>query len=85
MTSTSSTSEEWLISPITGERIPAHKVQEHMRIGLLDPRWLEQRDRALGDRAAQDAVLAPGMYLSNGILKVSILTHLLFKIHRISD
>lgn len=31
-----------------------------MRIGLLDPRWLEQRDRALGDRAAQDAVLAQG-------------------------
>lgn len=34
-----------------------------MRIGLLDPRWLEQRDRALGDRGAQDAVLAPGQLL----------------------
>lgn len=33
-----------------------------MRIGLLDSRWLEQRDRALGDRATQDAVLAQGIF-----------------------
>lgn len=34
--------EEYLMSPITGEKIPASKVQEHMRIGLLDSRWVEQ-------------------------------------------
>ncbi|XP_059379173.1 splicing factor 3A subunit 1-like [Carassius carassius] len=33
---------EYLISPITGEKIPANKMQEHMCIGLLGPRWLEQ-------------------------------------------
>ncbi len=37
--------EEYLVSPITGERVPASKVQEHMRIGLLDPRWVEERDK----------------------------------------
>ncbi len=37
--------EEFLVSPITGERVPASKVQEHMRIGLLDPRWVEERDK----------------------------------------
>lgn len=52
--------DEYLISPITGERIPASKVQEHMRIGLLDPRWVEQRDRHLQDRMNQDTVYAPG-------------------------
>ena len=40
-------SEEFLISPITGERIPASKVQEHMRIGLLEPRWVEERDKQI--------------------------------------
>jgi splicing factor 3A subunit 1 len=41
------TTEEFLVSPITGERIPASKVQEHMRIGLLDPRWVEERDKQI--------------------------------------
>lgn len=31
-----------------------------MRIGLLDPRWVEQRDRHLQDRMNQDTVYAPG-------------------------
>nr|XP_033809880.1 splicing factor 3A subunit 1-like [Geotrypetes seraphini] len=39
--------DEYLVSPITGEKIPASKMQEHMRIGLLDPRWLEQRDHSI--------------------------------------
>lgn len=51
--------DDYLISPITGERIPASKVQEHMRIGLLDPRWVEQRDKHL-DKLAQETVFAPG-------------------------
>ncbi|XP_011494134.1 PREDICTED: splicing factor 3A subunit 1 [Ceratosolen solmsi marchali] len=51
--------DEYLVSPITGERIPASKVQEHMRIGLLDPRWVEQRDKHL-DKLAQETVFAPG-------------------------
>ena len=35
---------EYLISPLTGERIPASKMDEHMRIGLLDPAWVEKRN-----------------------------------------
>ncbi|XP_045767260.1 splicing factor 3A subunit 1 [Maniola jurtina] len=53
-------SEEWLVSPITGEKIPANKVADHVRIGLLDPRWLEQRDRAAAERSDRDEALAPG-------------------------
>ncbi|XP_028026204.1 splicing factor 3A subunit 1 [Bombyx mandarina] len=52
--------DEWLVSPITGEKIPASKVAEHVRIGLLDPRWLEQRDRAAAERTDRDEALAPG-------------------------
>ena len=53
-------SEEYLVSPITGERVPASKVQEHMRIGLLDPRWVEERDKQITKKAQEDAVFAAG-------------------------
>lgn len=52
--------DDYLISPITGEKIPASKVQEHMRIGLLDPRWVEQRDKHTSDKMNQDTVYAAG-------------------------
>ena len=48
--------EEYLVSPITGEKIPASKVQEHMRIGLLDPRWVDERDKQITARAAEEQV-----------------------------
>lgn len=52
--------DDYLISPITGEKIPASKVQEHMRIGLLDPRWVEQRDKQVTDKMNQETVYAQG-------------------------
>ncbi|CAG9857484.1 unnamed protein product [Phyllotreta striolata] len=52
--------DDYLVSPITGEKIPASKVQEHMRIGLLDPRWVEQRDKQMSDKMNQDMVYAAG-------------------------
>ena len=53
------TTEDYLISPITGEKIPASKVAEHMRIGLLDPRWVEQRDKHI-EKVREENVYAPG-------------------------
>ena len=53
-------SDDFLISPITGEKIPASKMTEHMRIGLLDPRWVEQRDKHTVEKLAQDTVYAAG-------------------------
>ncbi len=38
-------SEPMQASPLTGELVPASKMAEHMRIGLLDPRWREQKER----------------------------------------
>ncbi|GAB0097393.1 splicing factor 3A subunit 1 [Sergentomyia squamirostris] len=52
--------DDFLISPITGEKIPASKVAEHMRIGLLDPRWVEQRDKHTVEKLNQDNVYAVG-------------------------
>lgn len=58
---------EYLISPLTGERIPASKMTEHMKIGLLDPAWVEQRKREIlkkkeeEDYFAQDAAVASSL------------------------
>jgi hypothetical protein len=69
--------DELLISPLTGEKIPATKVQEHMRIGLLDPRWVEQRDRQIQDKINQETVYAPGemfvLVCADGILSAQAL------------
>ena len=48
--------DEYLVSPIPGEKIPASKMQEHMPIGLLEPRWLEQRDRSIHEKQSGDEV-----------------------------
>jgi len=56
---------KFLVSPTTGEQIPAEKIQEHMRIGLLDPKWIEQRDRALAERREQEEVYAQGSAISD--------------------
>ncbi|XP_076126305.1 splicing factor 3A subunit 1 [Alosa pseudoharengus] len=63
--------DEYLISPITGERIQASKMQEHMRIGLLDPRWLEQRDRSLRERQVEDEVYAPGLDIESSLKQLA--------------
>lgn len=45
---------KYLISPITGEKIAVDKMQEHMRIGLLDPRWVEERSRQMSSKASEE-------------------------------
>eukprot|EP00057_Strongylocentrotus_purpuratus_P034401 XP_795042.3 PREDICTED: splicing factor 3A subunit 1 [Strongylocentrotus purpuratus] len=57
---------KYLISPITGEKIAADKMQEHMRIGLLDPRWVEERSRQMSSKA-QEEVYAPGLAIEESL------------------
>ncbi|KAK4319739.1 hypothetical protein Pmani_009394 [Petrolisthes manimaculis] len=56
----STASDQFLVSPITGERIAPDKVGQHLRINMLDPRWLEDRDRQMAERSNQDNVFATG-------------------------
>ncbi|KAG9270543.1 splicing factor 3A subunit 1 [Astyanax mexicanus] len=65
------TTDEYLISPITGEKILASKMQEHMRIGLLDPRWLEQRDRSIRERQIEEEVYAPGLDIESSLKQLA--------------
>lgn len=42
-----------------------------MRIGLLDPRWLEQRDRSIRDRQTEDEVYAPGLDIESSLKQLA--------------
>lgn len=46
-------------------------MQEHMRIGLLDPRWLEQRDRSIRERQTEDEVYAPGLDIESSLKQLA--------------
>ncbi|KAL5004725.1 hypothetical protein ScPMuIL_018181 [Solemya velum] len=68
---TESGPDQFMVSPITGEKIPAHKVPEHMRIGLLDPKWIEERNRALRDKTEQEEVFAPGSAIETSLKQLA--------------
>lgn len=59
--------DSYVISPITGEKIPAEKLQEHMRYSLLDPRWVEQRDRTIQEKIQQEEVYAAGSAIESSL------------------
>lgn len=63
--------EAFVISPITGEKIPADKLQEHMRFGLLDPRWVEQRDRSIQEKMQQEEVYAVGSAIESSLKQLA--------------
>eukprot|EP00088_Acartia_fossae_P052399 TRINITY_DN5917_c0_g1_i4.p1 TRINITY_DN5917_c0_g1~~TRINITY_DN5917_c0_g1_i4.p1 ORF type:complete len:773 (-),score=302.98 TRINITY_DN5917_c0_g1_i4:60-2378(-) len=63
--------DEFLISPLTGERIPASKAAEHMKIGLLDSKWVEERDKQMTAKASEDVVFAPGMAIESNLKQLA--------------
>ncbi|KAK4336774.1 hypothetical protein RND71_043861 [Anisodus tanguticus] len=69
--SSSSAKDNWVISPITKEKIPAEKLAEHMRYGLLDPRWLEQRGKAIQEKLQQEEVYAPGVAIESSLKQMA--------------
>lgn len=61
----------WVISPITNEKISAEKLAEHMRYGLLDPRWVEQREKATQEKMQQEEVFAPGVSIESSLKQMA--------------
>ncbi|CAI4231138.1 unnamed protein product [Auanema sp. JU1783] len=59
--------EKYLISPLTGERVPTDKLEEHVRYNTVDSQYLEGRDRFASDRASDEPVLAPGADISRNL------------------
>lgn len=67
----SSKKDNWVISPITNERIPTEKMAEHMRYALLDPRWVEERERAVAEKMQQEEVFAPGVAIESSLKQLA--------------
>ncbi|XP_011454449.3 splicing factor 3A subunit 1 [Magallana gigas] len=63
--------EQYMVSPITGEKILASKVPEHMRIGLLDPTWIKERQKSMKERQDQDEVYAAGSSIEDSLKRLS--------------
>merc|ERR550517_1378404 len=63
--------DQFLISPITGEKIPASKAAEHMKVGLLDPRWVEERDKHISAKANEEVVFAPGQSIESSLKQLA--------------
>jgi len=59
--------DQFLISPITGEKIPASRAAEHMKVGLLDPRWVEERDKQISSKQSEEVVYAPGQSIESSL------------------
>ncbi|KAI2809692.1 splicing factor 3a, subunit 1 [Blomia tropicalis] len=66
-TTSSRLPDSYVISPITGEKILAEKLQDHMRFSLLDPRWVEQRDRTIQEKIQQEEVYAAGSAIESSL------------------
>ena len=63
--------DQFLISPITGEKVPAAQAAEHMKVGLLDPRWVEERDKATNKKATEEVVYAPGQSIESNLKRLA--------------
>lgn len=63
--------DSFMVSPITGEKIPTHKVPEHMRIGLLDRKWIEERNRTIAEKREQEEVYAPGSAIGSSLRQLA--------------
>ncbi|XP_028399684.1 splicing factor 3A subunit 1-like [Dendronephthya gigantea] len=63
--------DNYLISPITGERVPPQEFDEHMKISLLDPKWKEQRDRFEAEKKQQETVFASGSSMESNLKHIA--------------
>lgn len=59
--------DNYFVSPITNERVPVDKMQEHVRYNLSDPRYLEKKDQMLQERMNQDDIFPTGVQIQDSL------------------
>lgn len=60
-------SDDYYISPITNERIPISKIDEHVKYNLSDPKHLEKKSQMLEEKMNEEAVFASGSQVQNSL------------------
>ena len=63
--------DQYIISPLTNERIPASKLEEHVRYNTVDPQYKIQRDREMINRIDEEPTNASGTEISRNIAKLA--------------
>jgi splicing factor 3A subunit 1 len=63
--------DQYIISPLTNERIPASKLEEHVRYNTVDLQYKVQRDREMLERVEEDPTNASGTEISRNISKLA--------------
>jgi len=63
--------DQYIISPLTNERIPASKLEEHVRYNTVDPQYKIQRDREMINRTDEEPTNASGTEISRNIAKLA--------------
>lgn len=65
------TNVRMMISPITGELIPADTIEQHMKINLLDPRYKEQKERLFTEKRHQEEVFTVGSSMVSNLKEMA--------------
>ncbi|KAL3320198.1 splicing factor 3a, subunit 1 [Cichlidogyrus casuarinus] len=60
-----------MVSPFSGEKIPLDQAPKHVRVGLLDPKWVEQKDREVRLRQEEDQVFATGTSIGSNLKQLA--------------
>lgn len=63
--------DKFLISPLTGEKVSVESMQQHMKISLLDPRWKEQKEKAIEEKRQQERVYAEGVHIGDTLKQLA--------------
>ncbi|KRX91335.1 Splicing factor 3A subunit 1, partial [Trichinella pseudospiralis] len=59
--------QKWVISPLTGEKVQADKLTEHLKFNTVDQQYFVQKERELQERQEEELVFALGSDISANI------------------
>lgn len=59
--------DQYYVSSLTGERITADDMRDHVKYNLSDPRHLEKKNQAIQDRMNEEQVFAHGSEVQNSL------------------
>ena len=63
--------QNYVINEITGEKVPIDKMNQHVKYNLLDPRWLEEKERQQREKQQQEEVFAIGNQIGNSLKQLA--------------
>ena len=62
---------KYFVNELTGEKIPLDEVNKHVKYNLLDPRWLEEKERQQREKQQQEEVFAIGNQIGDSLKQFS--------------